>query len=547
MSASTPSRGFRRGLKPALGLALGLSLALHTGCDEDPPFVFSPPPPDAGLISGAVLTGGEPIRDVAVGAYALGTPQTTRYRTRTDVEGVYELQVPAGDYELRCEFEGREYLWSASGPRLRLRDTMIGDTLRASRAVAPRADFRFGRLLLRIRMSPLSPTDVYVHANAYFVDEEDSGAGHLRSIAGWNGPPQGEIAVAEFERLPPGKFLVSVRAYDRLEWWLPGVRRTADADTIIIGSQTEVRDVDLSGEPCRLRGWRRGAWRDAGYSAEFVAVATDGAIADDASMLADSFEFRFLRPEPVRLRLTIDDVERWIGGTSFEDATVFVPVAGETVTVPRVDDALLLIRLVEPGAPALHGVRFRVVEESGRTVVLDRRYPEGDLFLIPNLLPGWLRFQVEPLELGMTPWVAQWFDGADSLADAVPIRLDPEDGPAEATVRLRTGGVARGRIRSSGSVPRYGRLVLTHAGRREVWAALNEWETDGSFGFIGVPDGRYKVGCCSYSFSSDCDDPFAGGFHWFGDTASWDSAAVVSVRQAETIDGIEIWTSLPPP
>jgi hypothetical protein len=125
--------------------------------------------------------------------------------------------------------------------------------------------------------------------------------------------------------------------YDGEHVWYPGVRDSSEASWISVGTDSAVAlSIDLPTEPARIEGEITGAWLDLGRTLppELALISPDSMTIMGPRVVGDdgSFGVNIHLPGPVRLRVTQDGVEQWIGGPTFEEATTFDLEMGETIS-----------------------------------------------------------------------------------------------------------------------------------------------------------------------------------------------------------------------
>lgn len=153
------------------------------------------------------------------------------------------------------------------------------------------------------------------------------------------------------------------------------------------------------------------------------------------------------------------------------------------------------------------------------------------------LPPGRYRLRIDPSMPGWVPWTGQWFDQAERPEDATLIEI-PAHGPlVPVTLRMQAGGSIQGSVVAP---PDYGLAVYGTRpdDPRACWIGPADPRA-GRFALVGLENGDYKIGlgwdpCCA----GPCLLPPASTC-WYGG-ASWDSAAVVTVRDHGTVEGIEL-------
>jgi hypothetical protein len=117
----------------------------------------------------------------------------------------------------------------------------------------------------------------------------------------------------------------------------------------------------------------------------------------------------------------------------------------------------------------------------------------------------------------------------------------PQDGGvASVVVRLERGGEIAGLVRNALGAPlSYQTVMVTRAESFQPWA-IRSSAPAGTFRIRGLPDGDWKVAASEDGMIPYYPARVAGdGWIWYGGT-SFDSAAVIAIRDHAVVDGIEI-------
>ncbi|MDM7916650.1 MAG: hypothetical protein QUU85_15510, partial [Candidatus Eisenbacteria bacterium] len=327
--------------------------------------------------------------------------------------------------------------------------------------------------------------------------------------------------------------------------YLPGTPVPAHADRIEIEEGREsVYAASLSlpgpGSTGTLRGSVVGVWEQLGtWPPSLSAYGADGTLVARVSVAAHgAFSLRLPAPGGYRLQVYWYPEGYWVGGASFQEATPFSVGPDSETVVPPIAEGGLRIRFEDDGL-GTHDLRIELLDAgSGRRCRAWYVRTPGDWARMPGIPPGTWHLRVRPYAPGAERWLEQWYDRAGSLQTA---RTLPTSGGevTDLTLHLEAGGVIRGRVLGGDYDDWYG-AIATPADRDTCWGANGAAE-DGSFTILGLPDGAYKL--AAGRRLSGCGVPLPAGAAWYGDTVSWDSATVVTIRNHETVEGIEIRVS----
>lgn len=526
-------------------LILPILLALVPCCETSSDTPASCPPPASGTIRGTVNAPGDSVRwtVVAEGIFA-DQDHRASFRAPCDEQGGYVLGVPAGRYFLRTDF-GFHYYYNANGPVWLSRDADTltvqgGETLDQVNLVLGAAGFdltmpsALNGLVWRIS---LVNTAADPRARTYYASV---------GAQVWEGHCRGS-----FGSVPPGAFFIRATMdngpFKPNDFWMPFTRDPQAADTLVVrpGETTTYRAA-LTSPAARIRGQIQGSWQRLGIGVPQVSLynAESLEVASGATDVFGEFRFDLYLVERVRVRVGIGDVSFWIGGTSFREATEFILIPGEEVEVAgRMESAILLTVVADPGLESPSYAMVRVFDASGRVeIVCEPWIQPPDLLAIPGLLGGTYRLRIEPFDQADTEWLPQWFDRAPTLEAATPIVVPAGGEIVPMTVRLVVGGKIEGRVLDDqGSPVAFPTVVLTPTDR-DSCLRRDYSDFDGQFRFIGLSEGEYKVGGTRRSLSrvGPCSGSPSDSLIWYPGTASWDSAAAISIRGAQVVSDLEL-------
>jgi hypothetical protein len=221
-----------------------------------------------------------------------------------------------------------------------------------------------------------------------------------------------------------------------------------------------------------------------------------------------------------------DRVALWVGGDSFESATVFDLQAGEQTAGIEIKESGILCHLDWPDHDAEYDVSVILTDPQGRQIHPYRWSSPGSIGII-GLSPG--RYFLR-LEHGcQVPWAPAWYDSSETLTGATPIDIATWGETVEITMHLVQGGRIEGAILPSPrEAPSAHRVLLLDSEGASICESVSD-ESFGEFAFLGLVDGVYRV-AVSLSWNERW---------WYPGTADPDSAGTITVTDHATVSGIE--------
>lgn len=522
-------------------VAIAFALLLVQACSNDAGDVLPVGPncPRTGIAGVVTLAGRPAAADLRV------LPAGSRYwdgngtRGITDLTGRFFLPLPAGRYLLSVSGGdlSTDVGWSARGPVV---SSERPDTLIVEDGRETVANFRFGLAKLAITLPELMKGTYYtLQFYRWPVTTGQHEVGHA-SASGRAGLQQMTAG------LPIGVYAVKFTASSFIGGtWMPGTPSPGAADSIVV---PDGESILYPWTPCpgvaSLRGSVHGSWEhladDYNYRPE-VRVFTEDSLRLVSTNVEDNgtFRFQFLDAQRVRLAVRVAEIERWMGGETFADAETFVLTPDQETVAPPFTESGLIVRLAHPVPWTDLDPLITLLDAGGHSYLWTAVLGHADVVLVPNLAGGMYKLWVAPRLPSAADWLPQWYDGADSAAAATPVAVPSDGSVATVTVQLEIGGQIRGRVLGGdGRALREATVLLTRADRPACWGALFPG-VDGIFTLRGIPDGSWKIGARPARIYSPCRGPDPSQWIWYGG-ATWDSAAVVSVRDHGTVDGIEI-------
>ncbi|MCK4303496.1 MAG: hypothetical protein KAY24_04595 [Candidatus Eisenbacteria sp.] len=491
-----------------MGMFLG-ALFLGISCDDDP----SSPCPiyEVGALEGYVLAGGEGVA-VPVGARLVEGENRgeSLYETISDSTGWYRLELPTGIY------------WIETNPsRATVYTSDMSDTVHVT-ARTRQLDILRGKVVAQIA-----------------VPESLNGRRFRVRLDGENRFNYSAVAYAEdgllellFPIVVPGPYRLCL-SLPMPRIWLPGTYDPARADTLIISADQLTLYTASLNNYASIRGTVEGSWQEAyAFCPRVEAYGTDSSRVGRVGVESDgSFVLDLFVAQSVKLRIDYpSDIEQWIGGDSYETATIYDLQPGDHLTGVSAIESGLLCTLEGPGYFINHRTRFLLRDETGREY-----RPSHEFFNNPLAICGLPAGRYYLFVFGYCSdqtWASQWYNGADSLAEATLIDLG-EGELVPITVHLVEGGRIEGSLYEPDGQPATGARVRIY---NSIGLPLCEYEHychEGTFSITGLPNGDY------YLVSEKWDRAPC----WYPGVAEQDSAQVIEIRDYATITGIE-WTLL---
>ncbi len=500
-------------------LAAGLAFTL-TGCEDD---CTTKPIPATGQIQGRITALGIPV-DARVVAYrvvdssgqACSCPGMT---AETDSSGSYQISVAPGRYVLfvsvRTSSGGVSGLL-AHGTLAR-RDV---DTLTVEGGAPVQTDLRLGAA--RLELSVPSALEGVKNYAALVSQDEDADL-HITAIA----QPAEGFAAFYFPAVPSGNYRMQFRTA-LTSFWLPGSYVENEGDLLNVGLEAETVYQGEVSTLATLRGTITGSWQELNlYRPMLTLFGPDSIPIAHASAEDDGvFEIVALGPIRTRLQITVEDIRRWEGGSSYAAATEFDLEPGHETVVEIIESGIV----GELGQGRRVSLDAPILLCDGDGTVIGRTGVSGstNMFFLPNLVPGtyYVNFPSGPT------WIEHWYDHADSLESATPIVVTNPGQVVWIYPNLMAGAKISGIVLDEQESPVVGSLILltTSENAGGFYNRRTLTRAGGAFDVLALSDGAYKLGA----------DLYARGIVWYPGTESWDSAGVVTIRAHEDVTGIVI-------
>jgi hypothetical protein len=504
---------------PAL-VALLLPIA---GCEDD-----SPVCPESGpaILRGQILGGGVGVPASIVAIRPDYSRRDSYFSVDSDSSGRYELHTPPGQYQIRIATRSLWFFGSDMEKRVGGLRGAGADAETISLGPGTRdLDFAGGRVTAAIGIPPeLSGASLRCLLKGRYSSTS------IEAVAG------SDSAFFEFALVPEGEYVVGIgRSTSELPFlWLPNSAWSGEGPRFEVPVNRQRRIEGGIPPPARISGSVRGSWQvSAPYRPSIAAVAGDQTLALTEPEDDGSFRMELFVAEPVRIRVRIGGIERWIGDEEQPNGMVYHPQLGEEITGASLVESGILCRLEGPRYLTHHDGSLSIYDMEGREIDSSPTYnnPLG----FSNLRPGTYFLSIRPYS--NEPWLPQWFDGADSLSVATPIVIQGEGESVPVTFHLVEGGRIQGTIvRPDGSAGHDSYLEITAvAGDPHGYPGHDSWPDLGSgfFEIKGLPDGNYYLRTVIYDGDSHETWLYPG-------TASVDSAETIGVHEHGMVGGI-IW------
>lgn len=449
-AAARRDRCARRGFWP--GRAAWALLALVSavvGCSDDQTGGRLVQPCATQVITGRILTPDDP-RTWVVSLLGGSYPSPFRVTSHTDSTGAFSVTAPTGRYILGVSGQNATVYYAASGPTNAIgrADTLL---LASGRPVGP-IELRAGSCEIRVR-TPAALEGVYVRLRLWRRDSawEETVSATATRTGGW--------LVVRYAPMVPGVYVAGTDVFS--DDWRPfpfgSTLETAQRFVIEAGRRTEA-EFELPA-PAVLRGSVDGSWqrlRELTQTQDAVVQAyRPDSTQGEFVRLRDSRSWSFASYEttPRRLVLWIGGIARWIGGPSFQDAAVFTPVLGETLTVPEEIESGILVRTVGPDSLLDSRAAVELFDSLG--VSLGRvsggygAY-SSNRFVLANLVPGSYYLKLSHASSSArSAWSNCWHEGAKDQAHAAAVRIHRRGEIVVLETRLPPAARILGRVQTS--------------------------------------------------------------------------------------------------
>ncbi len=507
-----------------------LAVAWFSSCDNcnDGP---SMPPTGLSVIEGTLLIHGASAESVLVVVRSLYRSDVwAMTEALTDSAGGFRLEIPPGEYMLGLDSDYYSGDLVYADGNLQHRDVEPGvieagdEPLRidleagaASVVLQTPAELDSSYLMVQLRQEGDEALDFHVLARAL-----------------------GGVLHAEFPILPFGSYTVHADVYNQI-LDLPTRLDPSAADSIQVSPNLKGSGEYMIPAPIRVSGAVTGSWQSLvpDHNPRVSLFQADSTWLLNAYCDDDGyFEVTLATPDPFRASVEINDASRWIGGNSFEDATLFGADPGGTIEDVSLIESGIACRVSGPVEGDLVYAECMVYSEDGRPVFPESYLDDtAGLLRIPNLVPGayYLHLQRHRYSSFAT-WCPQWHSQAEMIEEATPILIQDQGEVVQISVSLMEGATISGKIlRSSGEIAGGVAVIAERIGYTggdlEPVSRAETTELDGYFEIKGLPNGQYIVGVVLSWWTDDV--------WWYPGKLEPAAADTVLIRDFRSVTGLD--------
>src|SRR5262245_36807174 len=330
-------------LQRAALLLIAAGVAASTSCDD--PAVPSTPASSArvAVLRGYVRIDAEPVA-IAIGAREYRTGRVVA-QTRSNASGWYQLALPTGTYTIDLDPSDRS---SSRGLA----------TVRGGRGVR-HLDVHRATLKIQVLLPIVFDGEWF----ACDLDPEPWFYTRIRARA-----HKGRL---EFETppIPPGAYRIRLDPSYGPSVWLPGTTERDEADVVTVGTASVTPYRATVTHYAVITGTIRGSCQEMDAPSPRISAHTPHGdyLADAYATLDGAFTLKFIDAQPVRLSVSIIDIERWIGGDTFEEATTFHPREGQRLDNVSFVEGGIYCRLEGPADIPYYRASAVLHDRSGHT------------------------------------------------------------------------------------------------------------------------------------------------------------------------------------
>jgi hypothetical protein len=476
------------------------------------------------------------------------------YRMNLSAMDTFEITVPEGEYILNARFNYEDY----SSVTLYYSNEMgctfwqDADTVRVMANETVRADFVTGSATLTLAIPGV--TDIEEIRLEPVVANSSKFLSTRSYVESSNG-----IYTFHFPDLPPVPLYFAInldQPNSERTFYLPQAAHTDSAQIFNILPRTESSySVDIS-QQATISGTINGSWQDLGASAPLVSLYSvqsgrriSRATTDDLG----NYTANMFAPESLQIRVDVDHISNWIGGSTVEGPTIYVPEFGAPITDANHLESGFRVDVSDPANDEAQSFYLEVytAEDLGYPVARRRRTFSPQLTAnISNLDPGEYCIRIAHSSSRFSvPWYSQWYPGVDDIAYAEPVTIDAAGSITDLSFNLSPGGV----IQIWGEhEPTYEELyvnVVIYTAGDSLAVGYLTAEKTGTYEFLaqglGLSDGEYKIalqthesGCCSHMYSETL---------WFPGTPDWHQAEIITIENHESVPDLYMSHPLPLP
>lgn len=367
----------------------------------------------------------------------------------TDTSGAYQMEVPPGEYKLRLNMSGSAFRVSAYYSTQGLTsDRRAAETLYV--ALSPRGT------ALEANMS-LGAVRVVMN-----VPPELEGERIKIDINGWGGEshwePSGIASDGRVVLIAPALRPDSYSASGYLPNGEP-IEYSGNRFVVWPGEPKELTwDIP---EPGWVRGRLTGSWQEFGLDPPTVTLVNEEerTVSRARTDPDGSFELPLFNPTHVLLRTAVGGFrfERFYDETGRLGGRPFLLRSGAVFSGIHIREFGLAGSVVGPDGfrPARGHVDLFHEDDDDLLDAHPLRSPHA-AFEFSGLLPGTYYLRARTPSTGTVPWAGQWYDGAETRAEATPIIVDGSSTVTEVQVTVpwdesvAVGGAYSGEARGTG-------------------------------------------------------------------------------------------------
>ncbi len=484
------------------------TLTILSSCENDTP--TSCPVYNVGAVEGHILALGQGI-SIPIGARAQQGSRRGQIiaQTVSDTTGWYRMELPTGLYQMELEPRG---------------GTSFSSHLRDTVRVTPNIhhlNMEYGRAEIRIGLP-----EAFNGNRFHIVMIDSTGHGSYQYERAQDG-----LLLYSIPVLRPDSYTIRFNGPNvGGRFYLPGTTDSDLADILVVDSQNvTLYEVDFSQNHSSISGQISGSWLEANTGKPHIETHSANNIKLGITPCSDDggFVCHFFLPEEVRLLVTNNGIEQWIGGNSFETARVFNLQAGDHITDISMVGSGLEILLAGPGDLTSYKPTFLVVDDQGREHT--PLFFSSNPFSICNLQPGRYYLKIAG-NCDNQSWLTTWFNGAYFLENATPIDLGVGE-LRQLTVDLVRGGQIQGTVTAFTGDPLGSVLCkLINSKGEPVCDESSGYRSieGGQFDFKGLLDEEYYLAINAYP----C------GVSWYPGTANFSEAIPIPIENQTTVTGL---------
>jgi hypothetical protein len=530
--------------------ALGLQ-----GCGDET--IPCEPEIPAGRIEGFV-TSGESLENLTVVFTRLATGSTGELVLETvpQISGYYGMDLPAGYYRVAIQVADYEYRYEYSATELSYGQIPADLLLVDQRHSHENINFSLGNLSVNVSLS----NEIEGEDGEIFIYRRDSAAtGSARSYINYGrGVIENSACEIYLPGVLPGEYKVELLLgrriylcncpYDGEHIWYPATRDSSQSPWITVSADSTTQ-LTIAANPVTaiLSGEVIGAWQDLNHNIE-----PEISIFDTDSLTAmgrrrvkhdGTFSIDLHLPGSMKLLVTHGTMQQWVGGSTFEEATVYPVANGETASnIQLIESAIQLSATSAEASLNSQVIRFYNAHDlsfvSHWQYDVDYTNFKKTGINIYNIRPGEYFMHLSPFAPGQSAWLPQWYDRKPSAESALQVVIPAAGEIVAVSVTLIEGGGILGTLVQSAQSTQDYYIVVTPATENLVWGYANLWSHESEFEILGLPDGDWKLGIWPYETGDIVSmSPPAEAF-WYPADSNWNDAALFTITDHNEINDI---------